>query len=165
MHLRTDTVYASTVEDLWRACGTRDYVEAKYPASRIRHWVAGKTLIEVELERDVAVDRQRLPAWMRRWVPERQTLRHVSRWQRTGEHSVAVHMRIEPLHLPVRAAAEGELREGAVRSSHMALQWHVSSRVLPWIAHAVEAQFAGELREAMDEDRAITERYIAARRA
>lgn len=165
MQLSTTTDFAATLDELWLTCGSLAYVQRKYVALgaielRIRHFAATDTLIEVDLERVVRVDRERIPRWMRRWVGERQTLRHHTQWHRAGLITATAEIEIAPINLPVHARATGQIYDRRPHSTRMALRWTVRSDV-PIVADRVEAQFGREVLQAMREDQRFTDRYVA----
>jgi hypothetical protein len=153
--------FPARLDRLWTAFGHADYPQRKYlalgaTAVRVRHFRATMEAIEVELERDVPVDKSRLPPWMRLLVRSQQTLQHRSAWRRVGPHQAAAELDIAPVGLPVRAHASGTIVESASGQTRMDLTWQVDSMM----GERVERQFADQIKAALDDDHAFTLQYL-----
>jgi hypothetical protein len=156
--------FPAGLDRLWVVFGRPDYPERKYralgaTAFRMKQFRATQRTIEVELERDVPVDPSRLPAWARRVVGGRQTLRHHTRWQRVSPTRVTAELDISPLGLPVSAHGVGTIVESAPEMTRMTLAWRVTSKV-PMIGDRIERLFADQVRSALDDDHAFTLQYL-----
>jgi len=156
--------YPAGLDRLWAVFGRPQYAQKKYSAMgataiRLDRFHCTADALEVELERDIAVDKSRLPAWARRFIGDAQTLRHRTMWRRVGPAHVTADLDISPVGLPVRAHAVGAIvqtRDGVTR---MQLNWRVHSP-LPILGEKVERLFAEQIQAALDEDHAFTLQYL-----
>ncbi len=106
--------FPAGLDRLWVVFGRADYPQRKYlalgaTAVRVRRFQATRTAIEVELEREVPVDKSRLPPWMRLLARSKQTLRHRTAWRRVGPNQATAELDIVSVGLPVRAHASGTI--------------------------------------------------------
>jgi len=125
--------FPAGLDGLWAVFGRPEYPQRKYlelgaTAVRIQRFHATAQVIEVDLERDVPVDRSRVPSWMRWLARSEQTLRHRSTWRRHGPKQVVAELDIEPLGLPVRAHGSGTLAESGLDATRMRLSNRHSSQ-------------------------------------
>lgn len=153
--------FPAGLDRLWAAFGHREYPQRKYlalgaKAVRVRRFHATAQAIEVELERDVSVDKSRLPLWARWLVRSEQTLRHQSAWRRVGPAQVAAELDILPVGVPVRAHGSGTIVEAAPGTTRMVLTWHVDSM----LGEKVERLFANQIRTALEDDHTFTLQYL-----
>jgi hypothetical protein len=153
--------FPAGLDRLWAAFGRPDYPRSKYlalgaTAVRVRRFRATRTAIEVDLERDVPVDRSRLPPWMRLLARSKQTLRHRTTWRRVGPNQATAEIDIVPEGLPIRANASGTIVESASGQSRMELAWQVDSM----LGERVERQFADQIKAALDDDHTFTVQYL-----
>lgn len=161
----TITEYFPTgLDRLWVVFGRPEYPRRKYralgaTAVRLQRFQVTEHSIAVELERDVPVDKSRLPAWVRPMVGSQQTLRHRSRWQRISPTQITAELDISVIRLPVRARGVGTIVEVAPGMTRMTLDWQVTSMV-PMLAGNMERLFADQVRTALDDDRAFTLQYL-----
>jgi|SRR5450755_1029040 hypothetical protein len=131
-----------------------------FPAGMEHRFHATAQVIEVELERDVPVDRSRLPPWSGSLVRDEQTLRHRTAWRRVSPTQVAAELDISPIGLPVRAHGIGTIVETAPgATTRMVLNWRVTS-ILPMMGQKVERLFADQIRVALVDDHAFTLQYL-----
>lgn len=156
--------FPTGLDRLWVVFGRPEYPRRKYralgaKAVRLQRFEVTDRDIAVELERDVPVDRSRLPAWVRPMVGSQQTLRHRTWWQRVGPTRVTAELDIAPASLPVRARGVGTIVETAPGTTRMTLSWQVKSG-LPVLGAKVERLFADQLRAALHDDHAFTLRYL-----
>jgi hypothetical protein len=156
--------FPTGLDRLWVTFGRPEYPERKYGALgatsfRMQQFRVTERTIEVELERDVPVDRSQLPTWVRAMVGGTQTLRHRTRWQRVGPTRVNAELDIEPIGLPVRARGVGTIVEIAPELTRMNLTWQVKS-IVPVIGDKIERLFADQVRTALDADHAYTLQYL-----
>lgn len=119
------------LDRLWVVFRRADYPQRKYlslgaSAVRVRRFRATRTAIEVELERDLPVDKSRLPPWMRLLARSKQTLQHrtpVARSSicvRADPHGADLASRLDAGRegrVPVRRPHQGSSR----RRSHLYL--------------------------------------------
>lgn len=153
--------FPAGLDRLWVAFGRADYPQRKYvalgaTAVRVRRFRATRTVIEVELERDVPVDKSLLPPWMRLLARSKQTLQHRTAWRRIGPSQAAAELDIVPVGLPVRAHASGTIVESASGRTRMELIWQVDST----LGARVERQFADQIKAALDDDHTFTLQYL-----
>jgi len=153
--------FPAGLDRLWAAFGRPEYPNQKYlalgaAAVRVRRFEATKQAIDVELERDVRVDRSGLPSWMRLLARDQQTLQHRTAWRRVGAKQAAAELDILPLGLPVRAHGSGTIVEAAPGSTRMVLTWQVDSI----LGAKVERLFADQIRAALADDHAFTLQYL-----
>jgi hypothetical protein len=158
-HLTQD--FPAGLDRLWVAFGCADYPRRKYlalgaTAVRVRRFRATTAAIEVELERDVPVDKSRLPPWMRLLARSQQTLQQRTAWRRVGPKQAAAELDIVPVGLPVRARASGTIVESAPGQTRMELTWQVDSM----LGEKVERHFADQIRAALDDDHTFTLQYL-----
>lgn len=156
--------FPAGLDRLWAVFGRPEYLQQKYralgaTAFRLQQFHAEAQTIEIELERDVPVDRSRLPPWVRRIVGDRQTLRHRTRWHRVSPTRVTAELDILPIGLPVRARGVGALVEIEPGRTRMILSWEVTSPV-PMLGEKVERLFADQVRTALHDDHAFTLQYL-----
>jgi hypothetical protein len=153
------------LDRLWATFGDPAYVRQKYlalgsRAVRIPRFDMSADAIEVELERQLPIDRAQWPRWSRPALAAVQTLRHRSVWQRVSTTRVVATLEIVPVGLPVRADGNGTIDEAAPAQAVMALRWQVRSPV-PLLGRRIERLFAQQLRAALEADHAFTLRYLA----
>lgn len=153
--------FPAGLASLWGVFGNPEYVQRKYRALgatvvRVQRFHAGAESIEVELERDMAVPRERLPVWARALAGRRQTLTHRSVWRRGGPRQASAELDIVPAGLPVRAHALGSLEDGGQGVTRMVLTWRVDSP----LGERVAKLFAEQVRTALDADHAFTLSYL-----
>lgn len=158
--------YPCRLSRLWATLGRRDYIEAKYSslgatALRLLRLAVADDEIAVELERDAPVGRDGLPAWARRLLGERQTIRQASRWRRVAAGRIEATLDITPPPLPVRAHGSGSVLELDAARSRLALRFEVTCGI-PALGREVACLFAGQVQRALDADHALTLRYLAA---
>jgi hypothetical protein len=156
--------YPAGLDRLWAVFGHPEYPHRKYSALgatdfRLQRFHVTAKTIEVELERDVPVDRSRLPSWVRRMVGGQQRLRHRTRWRRVSPKRVTAELDIAPVRLPVHARGVGTIVEIAPGMTRMILTWQVKSSV-PMLGEKVERLFADQVRTALDDDHAFTLQYL-----
>jgi hypothetical protein len=123
---------------------------------RVRRFRATTTAIEVELERDVPMDKSRLLPWMRLLARSKQTLQHRTTWRRVGPNQAAAEIDIVPVGLPIRAHASGTIVESPPGQTRMELAWQVDSM----LGEGVERQFADQIKAALDDDHPFTVQYL-----
>lgn len=153
--------FPAGLASLWGVFGNPEYPQRKYRAMgatavRVQRFRASARSIEVELERDMTVQRERLPVWARPLVGRRQTLTHCSVWRRAGPRQASAELDIVPAGLPVRAHAVGSLIDGGHGVTRMALSWRVDSP----LGERVAKLFADQVRSALDDDHAFTLIYL-----
>ncbi len=153
------------LDDLWATFGDPAYARQKYlalgsRAVQILRFDMTADAIEVELERQLSIDRAQWPRWSRPALAAVQTLRHRSAWRRVSPTRVVATLEVVPVGLPVRADGAGRIDEVAPAQAVMALRWRVDSR-LPLLGPRIERLFAPQLRAALDADHAFTLRYLA----
>ncbi len=153
--------FPAGLDRLWVVFGRADYPQRKYlalgaTAVRVRRFRATRTAIEVELERDVPVDKSRLLPWLRLLANSKQTLQHRTTWRRVGPNQAAAELEIVPAGLPVRAHASGTIAESAPGQTRMELAWQVDSI----LGERVERQFADLIKAALDDDHTFTVQYL-----
>jgi hypothetical protein len=156
--------FPAALQRLWHALAQPDYPERKYRALgaldvRIERFDATPQTIEVALERDLPVDRDRLPPWARPFVGRTQTLRHTSRWRRLRDDEAQAELEIAPVGLPVHAHGRGSVNGTSANATRLTLHWQVESSV-PVLRDRVERLFADQVRAAMEEDHAFTVHYL-----
>jgi hypothetical protein len=156
--------FPARLDRLWSVFGRADYPRRKYLSMgatevRLRAFRAAPTAIDVDLERDVPVDRERLPAWARAVAGSRQALHHVTHWRRIDATHATGELEIAAVGLPVHAQGAGAIAERADGRTRMTLEWQVSAR-LPVVGRALERLFADQLRQALDADHAFTLAYL-----
>jgi hypothetical protein len=153
--------FPAGLPSLWATFGNPDYPQRKYRALgatvvRVSRFRADARAIEVALERDVAVQRERLPVWARALVGRRQTLAHHSVWRRTGPKKASAELDIVPAGLPVWAHGVGSLDDGGHGVTRMVLTWQVESR----LGERIAKLFADQVRSALADDHAFTLAYL-----
>lgn len=153
--------FPATLQTLWGTFGDADYPLRKYhalgaTALQVRRFRANAQCIEVELARDVAVQRERLPVWARALVGGRQTLTHRSVWRRTSPLRASAELDIVAATLPVRAHAVGSLVDSGHGVTRMVLSWRVDSL----LGERIEKLFADQVRSALDDDHTFTLAYL-----
>ena len=151
------------LDRLWATFGDPAYARQKYLALgsrevKIPRFDVSATGIEVELERQVRVDRRQWPRWSRPAVAAVQTLRHRSSWKRVSPSRVVATLEIAPVGQPVRAEGTGRIDEVAPAHAVMTVRWRVSSSV-PVLGRRIERLFAQQLQAALDADHAFTLRW------
>lgn len=154
------------LDPLWATFGDPAYARQKYlalgsRAVRIPRFDVSVEAIEVELERQVLVDRRAWPRWSRPALAAQQTLRHRSAWRRVTPSRIVATLEIAPVGQPVRADGAAILDEVAPEHAVMTVRWRVHSP-LPLLGPRIERLFAQQLRAALDADHAFTLRYLAA---
>lgn len=165
MEFTLEQRFPAGLERLWSVFGQAEYPLRKYlalgaRAVRLHRFDVTAQTIEVDLERDVAVDRAQLPAWTRAWVGPTQTLGHRTRWRRTGPRQAEAELEIKPEGLPVLARGRARIVEEAPGSTTLQLTWQVTSNA-PLVGAAVARLFAEQVRSALEADHAFTLRYLA----
>jgi len=156
--------FPTGLDRLWVVFGRSEYPQRKYralgaTAFRLQQFRVTEQTIDVELERDVPVDRSRLPPWVRAMIGDQQLLRHRTHWQRVSPTRVTAELDISPVNLPVRAHGVGTIVEAAPGTTRMSLTWQVKSTV-PMIGEKIERLFADQVRTALDDDHAFTLQYL-----
>lgn len=156
--------FPTGLDRLWVVFGRPEYPQRKYralgaTAFRLQQFHVTAQTIEVELERDVPVDRSRLPPWVRSVVGGMQTLRHHTRWRRVSPTRVTAELDISPTSLPVRARGVGSVVEIEPGMTRMTLAWQVKSTV-PMLGEKIERLFADQVRTGLDDDHAFTLQYL-----
>jgi len=157
--------FRAGLDELWAAFGREDYVRRKYlelgaTAVRVGRLRATPRSIEVDLERDVVIDKSRLPIWARALQGQTLTLRHRSAWRRADPTQVVAEIDVSSRHPPIRANGVGKIIETAAQASRMSFDWKVTA-ALPLAGRRVASLFAEQLRKALDDDYAFTLRYLA----
>lgn len=155
------------LDRLWATFGDPAYAREKYVALgshdvRILRFDVRATEIEVELERQVHVDRRQWPRWSQPALAAVQTLRHRSSWRRVSPSRVVATLEIAPVGQPVRADGTGRIDEVAPAHAVMTVHWRVRSPV-PLLGRRIERLFARQLRAALDADYAFTLRWGSGR--
>jgi hypothetical protein len=153
--------FPAGLDRLLAVFGRPEYPQRKYlalgaTAVRVRRFHATAQAIEVELERDVSVDKSRLPLWARWLVRGEQTLRHRTAWRRVGPAQAAAELDILPVGVPVRAHGGGTIIEAAPGATRMVLTWQVDSI----LGENVERLFANQIRTALEDDHTFTLQYL-----
>ncbi|WP_372526836.1 DUF2505 domain-containing protein [Piscinibacter sp.] len=153
--------FPAGLDRLWAAFGQPDYPQRKYlalgaTAVRVQRFHITARAIEVDLERDVLVDKSRLPLWTRMLVGNQQTLRHRTAWRRVGPSQVGAELDISPSGLPVSAHGVGTIIEPVPGTTRMVLTWRVHSM----LGERVERLFVDQIRAALDDDHAFTLEYL-----
>lgn len=179
MELSLTQDFPASLDRLWSAFGQPDYPRRKYlalgaKAVRLLQHSATAELIELELEREVPVDRAGLPAWARLMLGSEleeqqhlQTLRHHTAWRRFGSARATAELDISFVGLPVHAHGVATIVESASEAAlaspttRLQLDWRVESRV-PVIGGKLERLFADQLRAALEADHAFTLQYLLA---
>jgi hypothetical protein len=156
--------FPASLDRLWTAIGRADYPRRKYRALgstgvQVLRFVVTDDLIEVELERNVAVAAADLPAWARPFAAGKRTLRQRTRWQRVAPARIDAQLEITPSGLPVKARAAGTVVELAPQHALMSLDFTVECK-LPVLGGRIARLFAGQVREAMQADHAFTLAYL-----
>jgi len=157
--------FPTGIEGLLAAFGRADYPRQKYralgsTAVRITRFEVAPDLIQVELERNVAVAAADLPAWARAFAGKR-TLSHRTRWQRVGAARIEAHLEIRPSGLPVEATGTGAVTEFDPGRTRMELDFDVECKV-PVIGGRIAQLFARQVQDAMKADHAFTLDYLRA---
>jgi hypothetical protein len=159
--------FPAGLEQLWSALGCTDYVEEKYrwlgsTSLRIQKFTFDVVSIEVELDRQAPVAREKLPVWARVFSGEKQAMHHHTRWRWVDRDRVDVDLEIRALGLPVRAHGTGSIIERVPGESRMTLHFDVSSGFGAMSA-GVARVFAQQVKHALQEDHAFTLGYLQAR--
>lgn len=154
------------LERLWSALGRPDYVEQKYrslgsTSLRILKFSADAESIEVELDRQAPVARDRLPVWARVFSGKQQAMRHRTHWRRAGPGRVDAELDIRALGMPVSAQGTGSVVELSPRHSRMTLHFDVRS-TSPALQSRVAQLFAQQVQHALQADHAFTLAYLRA---
>lgn len=162
MEFRVSYDYPAGLDRLWAAFGRRDYVQRKYASLgatglRILRFAATDRSVEVELEREAPVRRERLPWWARPFVPAGQTIRQHTTWTRVGPAAAQADLEIAPVGLPVAAHGRGLATEQPAGATRLSLHWTLSSSVGDRAAQLL----AAEVRDALDADHLFTLGYLA----
>ncbi len=126
---------------------------------RVNRFVSTSQQIEVDLERDIAVDKGTLPIWVRALLRESQTLRHQSLWRRISAIEVVAEIDISLRRLPIHAHGTGTISQVSARGSRMHADWRVFATV-PTLGDAAQRLFAEQVRTALDDDYAFTIDYL-----
>lgn len=156
--------FPAGLDRLWAAFGRPEYPQRKYRALgatrlRLHRFHVTAQAIEVELERDVAVDPSRVPAWLQTVIGPTQTLRQHTKWRRASPTQVMAELDISPVGLPVRAHGDGTIVETETGTTRMTLTWRVTSMV-PVVGNRVERLFANQIRAALADDHRFTLQYL-----
>lgn len=159
--------FPAGLDELWSALGRTDYVQKKYrwlgsTPLRIRKFTCSATSIEVELDRQAPVAREKLPVWARVFSGEKQAMRHHTRWRRVDRDRVDVDLEIRALGLPVHAQGTGSIIERVPGESRMTLLFDVCSGFGAMSA-GVARVFAQQVKHALGADHAFTLGYLQAR--
>lgn len=158
--------FPAGLDRLWDAFGRPEYPEQKYralgsTAIRMLRFYASADRIEVELERDAPVYRETIPAWARRFLQSRQTMRHRTRWRRIGPALVDAELDITAVGRPVSAHGTGAVVELAPGRTRMTLDFAVES-ALPVLGDRAARLYAEQIQAALRADHAFTLRYLEA---
>jgi hypothetical protein len=161
--------FPADLSRLWVTLGRGDYIEQKYrslgsTATRILKLHVTDDVIEVELERDAPVARERLPRWARQVVHGNQPMHHHTRWLRANASLVEGELDIAPVGIPVRAHGVGTVVEVAPGRSRMTLEFDVQSG-LPIVGAEVARVFAEQVKAALGADHTFTLEYLASNRS
>jgi hypothetical protein len=161
MEITVTQDFPAGLDRLWAAFGRSEYPKQKYlalgaTAVRVRRFQATAMAIDVEVERDVPVDKSRLPPWTRLLARTEQTLQHRTTWRRVDPKHVTAELDILPLGLPVRAHGSGTIVESTLGTTRMVLTWQVHSV----LGKKIERVFADQIRDALDNDHAFTLQYL-----
>lgn len=108
--------FPAGLDQLWAAFGRPEYPQRKYlalgaVAVRVGRFAATKKAIDVEVGRDVRVDRSRLPSWQRLLARDHQTLQ-----QRFGMGAVRCPAGCGRAWLSAHRASFGAPSSGSLRS-------------------------------------------------
>jgi hypothetical protein len=158
--------FPAGLEQLWSVLGRTEYVQKKYrwlgsTSLQIRKFTFDAVSIEVELDRQAPVAREKLPIWARVFSAEKQAMRHHTRWRRVDRDRVDVDLEIRALGLPVRAQGTGSIIERFPGKSRMTLHFDVSSGFGAMSA-GVARVFAQQVKHALAADHAFTLGYLKA---
>lgn len=158
--------FPAGLDRLWSALGRTDYVERKYrllgsTSLRIRKFTCDAKTIEVELDRQAPVARDKLPIWARVFSGQTQAMRHHTRWRRVDPGRVDVDLEVRALGMPVRAQGTGSISERVAGRSRMTLHFKVSSGS-GVLGASVARVFAQQVQHALQADHAFTLAYLEA---
>ena len=153
--------YPACLKRLWTIFGEAEYPSSKYialgaTAVRMRGFHATARLIEVELERDVPVQRSQLPIWTRAFVGRQQTLEHRSVWRLISPTQADAELDIAVVGLPAHAHGVGSIVEIGDELTRMELTWQVEST----LGGAIARLFAEQVRAALRDDHVFTLKYL-----
>lgn len=167
MQLDVTQDFPAGLDRLWSTLGRADYVEKKYrslgsTSLRIRKFSCDAESIEVELDRQAPVARDKLPIWARVFSARKQAMRHHTRWRRVDRDRVDVDLEICALGMPVRAEGTGSITERVPGHSRMTLHFDVSSSYGA-LSASVARVFAQQVKHALQADHAFTLAYLQAR--
>jgi hypothetical protein len=159
--------FPASLERLWTALGSADYVKHKYrslgsTSLRIVKLIASAEAIEVVLERQAPVARERLPVWARVASGRDQAMRQHTRWRRTGHGRVDVEFDLALMNMPVSAKGSGSVVEVSPRQTRMTLHFDVASGT-PAFKSGVARLFAQQVKAALEADHAFTLEYLRAK--
>jgi len=152
------------LERLWTALGRADYVEQKYrslgsTSLRILNFSADAESIEVEVDRQAPVARDKLPVWARVLSGKEQAMHHHARWIRAGLTRADAEVDISALRLPVSARGTGSVVEVSPGHSRLTLHFEVRSTI-PALKASVARVFAQQVKHALQADHAFTLAYL-----
>jgi hypothetical protein len=162
--LEVTQAFPAGLDRLWKVFGRSEYTEEKYralgsSAVRVRRFDATDREIRVELERLSPVAVPSVPAWVRPFVGERQSMRHATTWRRTGPKQIEAALEIDPVGQPVAARGTGEVVEIDPKHSRLTLHFDVTCRV-PGLGARIASMYASQIEEALRADHAFTLRYL-----
>ncbi|MEI8256806.1 MAG: DUF2505 domain-containing protein, partial [Deltaproteobacteria bacterium] len=123
----------------------------------VTRFEASATNIEVDLTRVVPVDLEKLPAFARPFLSAEQTMRHDTRWIRTGP-DVRARLTITAIGKPVRIVGTARLVARGERS-RLSLEFEVTSDV-PILGRRIAKLMAETIEAALEADHAYTLRYL-----
>ena len=149
--------FPAGLDRLWAVFGRPEYPQSKYlalgaTAIRMQGFHATSRAIEVALERDMPVDRSRLPLWLHWLAGSQQTLQQRAAWRRLGPKQTTAELDVRAVGLPVQAHGNGTLVEPGPDATRMVLNWCVTST----LGQRVEHLFADQVRAALEHDHAFT---------
>jgi hypothetical protein len=158
--------FPASLERLWTALGSADYVEQKYrslgsTSIRILKFIASAELIEVVLDREAPVVREKLPRWARVLSGKHQAMRQHTRWRRADNAHVDAEFDIVPQGVPVRARGTGSVVALSPGHTRMTLHFDVTGTA-PAFKSSVARLFAQQVKAALEADHAFTIDYLRA---
>lgn len=155
--------YPATLDTLWKVFGNPEYPEKKYRAlgatqfRMLRSNVTSEN-IEIELERVTPVTLDKVPEWARKFVKPEQTMRHHTRWKRSGAQ-VQSTLSVVPVGVPVTVEGTGRIQQTGTDTTRVTLNFEVSCKI-PLVGGKVAQLFAEQLKIALEADYAYTLQHL-----
>lgn len=155
--------YPATLDKLWTIFGNPEYPEKKYRAlgatqfRMLRSEVSSQS-IEIELERVSPVTLDKIPDWARKFVKPEQTMRHHTRWKRSGAQVQAT-LSVVPVGVPVTVEGTGRIQQTGTNETRVTLTFEVGCKI-PLVGGKIAQLFADQLKLALEADYAYTLKYL-----